>query len=347
MRVLARPAFRNRHRNPYNWLLYSALVRLGVEVEEFYPLRLQILRRKYDIWHLHWPENMLRRSSQLAARIWALRLLPVMRYARLRGTKIIWTVHNLQAHDASHLRLEKWFWPAFTQRVHGYISLSQVALPQILDSFPALHDVPGFVVQHGHYRDVYSSSMGRSEARQRLDIPHEAKVVTFAGRVRPYKNVPRLIQVFRDLPDSHAMMLVAGDPSSAKLAQEIRSAAEGDRRIRLRLELVSDEDLQLFLSAADLVALPYQEVLNSGSALLALSFDRPVLLPSLGAMGELQQLVGEAWVRTYQGDMTSSHLEEALTWALETSRSERVPMDDLNWEKLAGETLNAYSALLA
>jgi beta-1,4-mannosyltransferase len=43
------------------------------------------------------------------------------------------------------------------------------------------------------------------------------------------------------------------------------------------------------MRAADLIALPYKEILNSGSAILALSFDRPILVPAAGALAELSE----------------------------------------------------------
>jgi hypothetical protein len=88
-------------------------------------------------------------------------------------------------------------------------------------------------------------------------------------------------------------------------------------------------------------------VLNSGSALLALAFGRPVLVPRLGAMGELQDLVGDDWVRTYPGDLTAVELSQALSWARERSRSRCAALDQLAWDVIAARTIDAYRALAA
>ena len=69
------------------------------------------------------------------------------------------------------------------------------------------------------------------------------------------------------------------------------------------------------MAAAQLVVAPYSEVLNSGSALLALTHSRPILLPNRGAMTELQSVVGKDWVRIYEPPLMPETLSDALAWA--------------------------------
>jgi glycosyltransferase involved in cell wall biosynthesis len=100
------------------------------------------------------------------------------------------------------------------------------------------------------------------------------------------------------------------------------------------------------LGAADLIVLPYDHILQSGTALLALSFDRPVLVPDRGAMSELQAEVGAEWVRTYEGDLTADTLAHAMDWAETAIRSERAPLDDREWPRLARQTEQLYRRVL-
>jgi glycosyltransferase involved in cell wall biosynthesis len=55
---------------------------------------------------------------------------------------------------------------------------------------------------------------------------------------------------------------------------------------------VDDVDVQLYFEAADWVVLPYRDVLTSGSALLALSFGRPVVAPRRGCLADLDETDG-------------------------------------------------------
>lgn len=343
MHILATPAFRGRELNPYNWLLYTYIKNLGIQVDELSHLKL--LTNRYTIWHIHWPELPLNEKSIIKAFIKIKVLLIQIDWARRRGTKIVWTIHNLSAHEGLHSKLSAWFWKAFTQRLDGCISLSETGMTVAQHRFPELKSIPGFVVSHGHYREEYPNQMNTHEARTSLELPYSAKVLLFFGRIRFYKNVPQLIKAFRQLPDSEAILCIVGCPDFPELAEEIKQEASLDSRIRLYLNFVPQDKAQLYFQAADLVVLPYREILNSGSAILALSFDRPILVPLYGALGELQDHVGKEWVRTYTGDINTFQIEAALKWIRNTSRSQHAPLEAFAWNELAQQTITAYKAI--
>lgn len=345
MRIIAWPAFSNRRHNPYNNLLYRPMAGWGVRVEDFYPHRL--LFGRHDIWHLHWPEAVLNLRQAWLALPLAYTLMALLEFARRRGTKVIWTVHNLRAHERRYPRLEARLWRSLVEHVDGYIALTEGGKANALDRFPALGDRPGFVIPHGHYRAIYPDTIARDEARARLALPPDARVVAWLGQVRPYKNLARLIATFRALPDPDLRLLLAGKPAGRELADELLQAAHGDPRVRLALGFVPDDEVQVYLRAADLVVLPYRAILNSGSALLALSFDRPILVPGHGAMTELGRGAGREWVRIYDGELTPAVLQDALTWALETPRDLAAPLRGLSWETIARQTLAAYRTISA
>jgi glycosyltransferase involved in cell wall biosynthesis len=342
--VLAWPAFDNTTGNPYNRLLYEAVERQGVRVEEF-TLR-NALAGGHDLWHVHWPDDFLSRPSTLEATAYVVAELLLMTLARARGTRLVWTVHDLGPHESHHPWLERVFWRFFLPQVDGFVTLSTHARDAARRRFPRLRHVPNAVVPHGHYRPAYPNPVPHPEARSALHLAPDAPVVAFIGRIRPYKNVERLIAAFRGWSEADARLLIVGNPSSDALQRSIEQAASGDRRIRLDLRFVPDDDLALVLGACDLVALPYEHILHSGSALLALSFDRPVLLPEQGAMAELRQHVGANWVRTYNGALTSDTLAAAVGWAQHTARPKRAPLDDLSWDAIARHTLALYRRVL-
>jgi beta-1,4-mannosyltransferase len=345
LRIIARPGFGHRGANPYTWLLYSHLEARGVKVDDYGWRRL--LRHRYDIWHLHWPEGHLNdRSAVLALRRTASEL-SLIRWARARGTRIVWTIHNLRAHEGYHPALEAVFWRDFIAHLDGHISLSRASQAQALARFPLLAALPGFVIPHGHYRTSYPAALDRAEARRALGLDPLARVVALVGYVRPYKNVPQLIQAFRELDAEDVVLLVAGECKSPELSDEIQRAAGRDRRIRLDLRFLPEDQVHRYLSAADLVAIPYREVLNSGSAILALSLDRPVLTPDAASIVELQEMVSPAWLRTYSGELTSAHLRAALEWVRHTPRPLSAPLTSLDWDRIADATLDAYRQVLA
>jgi glycosyltransferase involved in cell wall biosynthesis len=217
---------------------------------------------------------------------------------------------------------------------------------EAMEAFPRLRGRPAYVVPHPHYRADYPASPARSEARARLGLPADARVVGFVGHVRGYKNVPALVRAFRQIDDPRARLLVAGRPESQVAGQQLRELSFGDDRIHLALEMVPDVQIPVILAATDLVALPYGELLNSGAALLALSFDRPVLVPDRGAMSDLRRMVGSDWVRLYDEPLTTRTLGDQLADVASRPPAPPAPLDAFDPQRVAEATLDVYRAVL-
>jgi beta-1,4-mannosyltransferase len=165
LRVLAQPAFRNRVENPYTTLLYTHLLTRGVHADEFSWRR--ALLGRYDIWHLHWPESYPNKRAGGRAIRQSVGLLALLWWARARGTRVVWTVHNLAAHEQIHPRLHRWFLTVFLRLIDGFVSLSATGDELARRRMPQLRRVAGFVIPHGHYRECYTNRLSRSEARER------------------------------------------------------------------------------------------------------------------------------------------------------------------------------------
>jgi beta-1,4-mannosyltransferase len=338
LRVLAWPI---DPANPYTTSLYA---QMGphVHVDKFSPGE---LIHRYDVWHVHWPEALLNIRNPALATFKISAFLAMIDLVRLRGGKIVWTVHNLRAHDALHPVLEARFWRRLILRVDGLISLSETGLAMARERFPRLRRLPAAVIPHGHYRDLYPSCT--VDARAELDIAANARVILFFGEVRGYKNVDGLLRAFRDVEASNAVLLIAGSPSDASLSKSIAKQAALDGRVRLALRFIERDRVARFFAAADLVVLPYRLILNSGSALLALSFNRPVLLPDLGSMGDLKNDFGSDWVNTFSSNLDAAELEHALDWAA-LPRSPICPMPEkYRWKSIRAETARLYQLVIA
>jgi glycosyltransferase involved in cell wall biosynthesis len=346
MRVLIRPFTpAGDTGNPYNDLLNAELRALGVEL--FPATGRNLLSRRFDLVHLHWPEHFLRLNERKAASAfrkghWRLAQLAL---ARRRGIKVIWTIHNLHSHRHRHPRLENWYFRHFTNLIDGLISPSHLGLDMAIARYTGLRDRPAFVIPHGHYRDVYPSDRSSDQAREKLGIAASSRLIGFFGGLRTNKNVETLIRAFRELADSDVRLLIVGDGDDA-YRKALQQLAAADSRIQLVQERVASADIQLYLNAMDLVVLPFKEILTSGSAILALSFNRPVLLPNSGALPELAEQVGEQWSRCYDGKLDSKTLASALVWSTLPSRPREVDLRRLDWKSIGKETYAAYRSVL-
>ena len=338
LRVLAWPI---DPRNPYTASLYTDMGQ-DVRVEEF---SMPNLRHRYDVWHVHWPEALLNIRNPALASAKLAAFLAMIDWVRLRGGKIVWTVHNLKAHDNLHPRIEAMFYRRFIGHVDGVISLSDTGLQMAQEKFGRLRDLPAVIIRHGHYRNQYPQCP--PDARAALGIDDDTRVILFFGEVRGYKNVDALVRAFRGVKDERVHLLIAGRPKNAELGAGIAKEAARDTRVRLELAFIEPARVGKYFGAADLVVLPYRHILNSGAALLALSFNRPVLVPDIGSMGELAADFGDKWIRKFSGEIDAAKLESALEWA-GRPRPRECPMPpEYLWETIRSQTLGFYRQVMS
>lgn len=343
MKILAQPGIRVGELNPYTKLLYEQIQELGHDVEDFTFAR--VFTKRYDVLHFHWPEYFIAQDSPLKAYAGSALILMAAMWARARGSKVVWTAHNFASHANTRPKAEKRFWKAFHTLLDGYIALSNRGRSEAQNRHQQLSRVPGFVTPHGHYRGAYPKNVSKSVARDWLNIPRSAKVICFFGALSEYKGVADLVARFKELKDEDLVLLIAGENDGRSKTDWVADAS-ADSRIHLHVGFVPARQVQFYFLAADLVALPFREVWNSGTALLALSFDRPILVPVRGAFLELEERVGKEWVRMYADDLTAKTLEEAMSWSCEVRGSKSAPLEAFDWIEIAEKTVSAYQQLV-
>ena len=336
LRVLAWPARRARPSNPYSYLLQQHTKPFGIDTYEFTPRNL--LRFDWDVIHIHWPDTILGHKGMARQAATAAGLLGALRLHQARGAAIVWTVHNLKAHDVLYPKLGSQYMSRFVAMVDGILSPSEFGLAEIRGLYPRLNDVPAAVSRIGDYRAEYPTPPVKDEARLRLGLPKDAQVVLSLGHIRHYKNLPRLLQIFKDTEGSNLRLVIAGKPVEAEIGNELEALARDDPRVELRLGRVPEEEIPVLFAASDLVALPFSKILNSSSALLALSFDRPVLAPSIGALPELAEAVGRDWVRLYSGELDP----EKLSGALAAPTAATPNLETHSWPTIGSETAGFF-----
>lgn len=340
LRILATP--RSTEKNPYCDLLYNSVEKQGASVEEFRAKRL--VKRKYDIWHIHWPEVFFNRSSLTSSIAYLAGLIVLLLWARLIRIRVVWTIHNLQSHETEHPALEGLAWRLFSFLVHGTISFSEHAKHMAFERWPWLQRKPATVIPHGHYREVYPKTKTQAKARKELGLGSDHQVALYFGRIREYKNVLDLIHSFKKLVGEDLRLLVAGNPDTRDLRYRVRRAASGDHRIQAVLDFIPKSQVQKYFLASNVVFFPQEEFLNSGSVILALTFDRPVLAAQEGSIIGLQKNTGNKWVKTFEKSLESKDMKRAFRWAKSEKRG-KCRMEKLSWSKISTKTLAFFKKI--
>lgn len=279
MKVLFLPDYSEA--NAYQRALGDGLGQLGVQVKadptrarRILPVS-EAMRRhgRPDIIHVHWTEPYIASGSDVS-RIKAQRMLLELRIAHAAGIRIVWTAHDLFRHDRSEDPAERAFMRSLFSIADAVIVHCEAAVPALVEalSVSASEQAKVHVIPHGHYAGTYPDEITRPAARARLGLSETDRVFAFVGWVRPYKGVQELLKAFSGLEADTARLIVAGRALDADYALQIERLAAADDRVQAHLEFVPDEDLQVYLRAADAVAAPFLEIFTSGSVLLAMSF---------------------------------------------------------------------------
>ena len=279
--------------NPYQRLFAESLERAGVCVSRIPPRKLLALqyaaRQPVDLLQLDWPHDWYEGRTSLRRVFKTLMYREGLR--RLRNRPVVWTAHNLGAHDAADSAREQRMIQHLVDACDGIMVLSNAAAGLLRERYIVPDSTRTLVVHHGHYMGCYPNSISRASSRSRLGISRDVHVVLSLGRLRPYKGLDRLIASFGRVARPGDVLILAGEAGSDEFAEQLTAMARAARRpeirIEVRNELVADADLQVYFNACDVVALPFRDILSSGSLMLAMSFGCPVIAPTIASIPEL------------------------------------------------------------
>lgn len=343
--------------NPYGALLATALRRHGVELAEgnydFERAWLEKSRHTYDVLHLNWLDRFYARFDEShapeAAEARFADFTENVIHARRLGFRLIWTVHNLFPHERRYPHLDRRVNALIAREADHVVAHCRFAADRIEELYDPPRPVT--VVPHGNYLPVFPNVVSRAQARRRLAIDATHFVYLFFGNARGYKGVADLIAAFGQAaePDSVLVLVLRENARSPGLITELRSLAEADQRVRIHdSRYFPTDQFQYFLNAADVAVLPFTAVLTSGSAIQALGFGKPLVVPRLGCLPELV----EGGAGLLYDPETDGALADALTAArtldLETARHAALRRTaELDWDRIARRIAGLYRAASA
>lgn len=326
MQALGNPAKGEHTSNPYTRLLVDSLPE--DEVATVYFRWAGFLTDRFDVFHTHWPELLLR--HRIAPIRWAkcLAFLVFLTRLRIQRKAIVRTVHNLSPHEDL---------PWLVSKVVHALDRRTTLRIVLNERTPLSSTDPSVLIPHGHYRDWY--------AEPPADQIVSGRFLTF-GLIRAYKGIDELVKAFSATDSTELSLTIAGRPDSKLTADITRDLSSADARINLNLKFLPDDELVKEISEAALVVLPYREVHNSGVALLALSMNRPILVRDAPATRLLVDEFGTGWVNLFSGELSAHALEAALKNSSSITNESRVDMSSRDWDVLASKLVDAYREAL-
>jgi beta-1,4-mannosyltransferase len=171
----------------------------------------------------------------------------------------------------------------------------------VVSEFYRLPEDKVTLIPHSSYQGIYGSHRTRESAREHFGIRPEEKAVLFFGQMRPYKGLDTLLAAVELAHSEEAplVLLLAGKTHPDSLAA-LEAILPTSARVIRDHTFITDADVDLWFTAADLAVFPYRKILNSGSVHLAATYGVPCVLP--GESHLRAQFAEESWVSFFERD---------------------------------------------
>jgi glycosyltransferase involved in cell wall biosynthesis len=227
------------------------------------------------------------------------------------------------------------------KRADGYVVHSEADRALVETSYHVPHDKV-MVIPHGLY-DQYPI-LERRNAREKLGIAEE-HVILFFGLLRPYKGVKNLIEAFDSLPTEllrSTRLLIVGEAWEDKDSLACAEKSPNREKITIVNRYIGDDEVPVYFSASDIVALPYTRASQSGVAHIAMAFGLPIIATKVGGLEEgLQSYTGALFI--------APHNKEELKRALVQLLSEKgsfPPPANLAWSGIGKQWSTFLSSVI-
>ena len=259
-----------------------------------------------------------------------------------RGVPRVFTAHNvLRRSDGWVHRLGA---RALAGRMDALVAHTRAGGRELVERYGADADRV-HVIPHGAFEHLAAQP-------SELPLPDElaaveGPVILSFGILRPYKGIDVLLEAFEGMPG--AELWIVGRPlmDTAPLRA---AAARAGGTVRFIDRFVAEAELPAYFRRADVVALPYRTIDQSGVLYTALAFEKAMVLSDVGGFGEVARdhdaarLVPPGDADALRTALTELVTDPAARADLET-KAAAAAAGPYSWDSIARTTLGLYESL--
>ena len=230
-------------------------------------LRRRLLARRPDIVHVQW--SVLRPVER-----------PFYRMLERAGLPVVFTAHDPLPNAGGAGRRRSF---AATARGFRRVIVHSDWGRRALIGACGVEPARIRVIPHGELAYL------RDQPAAAVPVPGGGPLVALPGIIRPYKGADVLLAAWPRVRERvpEARLAIAGRPM-----MDISALAADQPGVTLVPRFLSDPELSALLDAADVVALPYRSIDNSGVVFAALALDCAVVMSDVGGFRELHDRDG-------------------------------------------------------
>jgi len=238
-----------------------------------------------NIVHYHWFE--CRDIKSIFGLFWKFKWLL---FYKLTGGKIVWTVHNKYPHIKKYFSLNKLMrrlLANLADRLHVHCALSVEIMTPLLN----VNKKKFFIVNHPTFPSkIISMNESRNNLREIYGLPgiEDKTIFLMFGNIAEYKGITEAVGIFKELHRNQYLIIVGGaKQGDESYLNSLTKQIKNSPNISLVNKIVPDEEVPVIFNAANFVLFNFSDILTSGSVHLALSYNKPVIIPNIGCLTEL------------------------------------------------------------
>lgn len=197
-----------------------------------------------------------------------------------KNSKVITVLDNVIPHEKRFF--DEAFTKYFLKQNHGFVVMSDSVKNDLLK----LRSDAKYIYHPHPLYDHFGQKADSAEAKKKLDIPEGKKVILFFGFIRDYKGLDLLIEAMSKLSEDY-LLVICGEVygSFQKYSEQIDMLGVKNKIIQ-HVRYISDDEVPLFFSSADVCVLPYKSATQSGITSIAYHFDLPLIATDTGGLKE-------------------------------------------------------------
>ena len=318
--------------NPYQNLLINGLKKNpGLEVisgnaSKKIGILTSALYHKPHYIHFDWINKYYSKRFSLESYIYTLWFfIQIFIIKKILKINIVWTLHNIFPHDTKNIKLHRFVQYQFSKQCKWIRVFSNNTVNKLIHEFN-FNKNKLIVVPEGSYVNYYPNFISKEEARKELNIQKKEKIFLYFGAIKPYKGLDFLIEEISNSKHHKIKLIIVGRTPKKRYLNKIKEKIKNNDSITLENKYIKDEQIQIYFKAADIIVLPFENIENSGSIILAMGFKKVIIAPNIGVIPDR--------LNNQKKFLYSENIIEKFELALKTSDKEIEILGNKNFEEL-------------
>ena len=251
--------------------------------------------QQYDVIFFQWPEALCGYVNHFGIDALESHLEEIRR----SKVKTVVTCHNLHPHNCDALTTK--IYDLLYSKVDAMHHMGDFSYNYMKQNYP---DKYHFTAPHHITESFFDQSVSKEKARELLQIPIGAVVISSFGAFRNSEEEHLFVQMAKDLgrkdfcflaPRMSKGQLYNGRMINRSLVYLYKTLLYKRLNLKCVDKFLTEQEQEVWLAASDIIFIQRKEILNSGNVPLAFAKGKIVVGPDKGNVGSILKETGNFW----------------------------------------------------